>query len=185
MPGNMRLLNEPSPAEFVATHYADLASLADESMFLAAVVQIPPLADSDDAQWNDYDAWNDVYRLLAAAKVVGLRGWRSGVLPIFERVALGDLNETMESIRHGPEQAFSNDSDAFLDLLEPLTAHARAGTRQWSVDELGIYGELRSLPFILGAVHDPVDLVRDAARGSLRRLARHHPAAAAALADLD
>ena len=141
----------------------------DEAAFLEAVLAIQPLADSDDDVWDDDAAWETVHRLMAAARVVGERGWRSAVGPLYERAALGDLYEVMRNLRHGPEQAFAGDVDAFAAVLEPLTAYPRAGTRQWAVHELGILRAYRSFPFLLRARDDPVPDVRADARGRSSR----------------
>jgi hypothetical protein len=91
----------------------------------------------------------------------------------------------MLSPRHGPEQAFTDDLDAFADVLEPLASHPRAGTRQWSVHELGVLRRGRSLPVLVHAAHDQITEVREAARAAIDTLAQLHSDAADALADFD
>jgi hypothetical protein len=166
--------------------FRDELGCLDEGAFLNEVELVPALSDSDDPCWADDDAkaWTDVYRLIAMADVVGDRGWKRAVGPIYERAALGDLFETMRSIRHGPERAFSDDLEGFAAVLEPLTRHERPGTRQWSTCELGILRQLSSLPFLLDAVHDPVSEVCQEAVFSLQMLAQVHDAASSSLRDL-
>ena len=180
MPGNLRYVNGDSPAVHIERHRAELRGLSDESL-LDEVSRIPPLRDSTDPYWDDDAAWTDAYRLIAAADVVGECGWREVAGPIYERAALGDLYGMMQSIRHGPEQAFAEDLDSFADVLEPLIEHSRPGTRQWSVRELGILRLLRSLPAVLSATADPVAEVREEALASLGMLAQRHHAAAVAI----
>lgn len=155
----------------------ELESL-DEATFLEAVDRIPALPDSDDPRWTLADEpWFDLCRLIAAADVVGINGWRSAVKPIYERAALGDVYDRMQSIRHGPEQAFQGDIKSLVALLEPLARHARPGTRQWVIGELGICRSHSSLAVIRDALNDPVGEVRDEARCSLEMLAQVDPEA--------
>ena len=77
---------QESPAEGIERHRAELRVL-DEDAFLVAVRGIPALADSDSPSWEQEESWDDAYRLLAAADVIGERGWVRAVVPVFERVA--------------------------------------------------------------------------------------------------
>lgn len=162
-------VSERSPAEYINEHQAELVTL-DEAGFLLAVQAIAPLADTDSGVWEDESAWNEAMRLVAAADVVGERGWRSAISLIFERAARGDLFGMMQSIRHGPEQAMGDDLDDFAAILEPLAAHPRSGTRQWSVRELGILRLERSRGVLETALTDPVEDVSEEALSSLQML---------------
>lgn len=174
---------EVSPAEAIQRHRAELRVL-DEDAFLAAVERLPALADSDAAVWEQEESWDDAYRLIAAADVIGERGWVRAVVPVFERAARGDLYETMPSIRHGPERAMGSDVAGFAALLEPLTKHPRAGTRQWSVRELGILRQRSSVQPLVDALADEDAQVREEAWVSLGMLGQVHPDVAALVARL-
>lgn len=174
---------EASPAEAIERHKAELRVL-DEDAFLAALDRLPALADSDAAVWDQEESWDAVYRLVAAADVIGERGWVRAVVPVFERAARGDLYGTMLSIRHGPERAMLADLAGFAALLEPLTKHPRAGTRQWSVRELGILRQRSSLQPLVDALADDDVEVREEARFSLGMLGQVHPDVAALVARL-
>jgi hypothetical protein len=166
------VVEEPSAA--IERHGAELRALSEEA-FLAELDRLPALADEDDdAVWDQEGSWDAVYRLLAAAKVIGERGWVKAIVPLFERAAKGDLYGTMLDIRHGPERAIS-DSAEFAAMLEPLTKHPRAGTRRWSVRELGILRQRSSLQPLVDALADEDDEVREEARQSLEMLAQDHP----------
>jgi hypothetical protein len=178
-------MTEHSPGLRIERHRAELRALDNEAAFLGAVKEIVALADSDDSSWDKSESWTAAYRLIAAADVASERSWTSAVGPIYERVALGDLDGLMQSIRHGPERAFGNDLNGFANVLEPLVDHQRPGTRQWAVRELGILRLRRSVVALLRAASDPVVEVRNEAITSLRMLAQRHPEAAAALDDLD
>jgi hypothetical protein len=167
-----QLVMEESPADRIERHRVQLCGL-DEAGFLAAVHGIPPLADSDSAIWDQVGSWDDAYRLIAAADVIGERGWIRGVVPVFERAARGDLYELMQDIRHGPERAAG--AAELAALLEPLTKHERAGTRRWSVRELGILRQRSSLPPLADALRDDDEEVRREARTSLEMLGQVHP----------
>jgi HEAT repeat protein len=172
---------QESPAEGIERHRVELRVL-DEDAFLAAVRAIPALAASDSPSWDQEGSWDDAYRLLAAADVIGERGWVRAVVPVFERVARGDLYGTMQDVRHGPERAAG--AAALAGLLEPLASHPRAGTRQWSVRELGILRQRSSLQPLIDALGDDDELVRAEARLSLEMLAQVHPDAAEVVAGL-
>lgn len=124
----------------------------DENAFIEQVNRIPALPDSDDPIWDSEgeEPRLDLCRLLAAADVLGINGWRNAVTAIFERAALGDVYERMQSIRHGPERAFHDDIASLVAILEPLARHERPGTRQWSIREL-----VRHLPRALELVCSP------------------------------
>ena len=94
----------------------------------------------------------------------------------------GDLYETMPSVRHGSEWAAG--AAALAALLEPLASHPRAGTRQWSVRELGILRQRSSLGPLIDALDDGDEQVRVEARRSLEMLARPDPDAADVVAGL-
>jgi HEAT repeat protein len=172
---------EELPAVRIEQHRSQLREL-DEEKFLAAIRSIPALADSDSAIWDQDEPWDDAYRLVAAADVIGERGWIQGVVPIFERAARGDLYEMIQDIRHGPERAA--EAAELAALLEPLTRHERAGTRQWSVRELGILRQRSSLQPLVDALRDDDEEVRREARTSLEMLGQVHPDAADCLSRL-
>jgi hypothetical protein len=98
------------------------------------------------------------------------------VVPIFERAARGDLYELMQDIRHGPER--TAEAAELAALLEPLTRLERAGTRQWSVPELGILRQRSSLQPLVDALRDDDEAVRREAKTSLDMLGQVHPEAA-------
>lgn len=174
---------EVSPAEAIQRHRAELRVL-DEDAFLAAVDRLSALADSDAAVWEQEELWDDAYRLIAAADVIGERGWVRAIVPVFERAARGDLYETMQSIRHGPERAMGSDAAGFAALLEPLTKQPRAGTRRWSVRELGILRQHSSVQPLVDALGDDDVEVREEAWVSLGMLGQVHPDVAALVARL-
>jgi hypothetical protein len=88
----------------------------------------------------------------------------------------------MPSVRHGSEWAAG--AAALAALLEPLASHPRAGTRQWSVRELGILRQWSSLGSLIDAFDDGHEQVRVEARRSLEMLAQVDPDAADVVAGL-
>lgn len=87
---------------------------------------------------------------------------------LYERAALGDLDDRMQLLRHGPERAFANAPADLADMLEPLSRHLRPGTRQWALRELGILRQPRSVSALKMALADPERIVRDEALMSLQ-----------------
>ena len=63
-----------SPAEAIQRQEAELCVL-DEDAFLAALDRLSALADSDATVWEHQASSHDAYRLIAAADVIGERGW--------------------------------------------------------------------------------------------------------------
>jgi hypothetical protein len=160
----------------VSVHWATERELLDE------MVGWTPLPDDHaDPRWDvEGDAWEDAGRLIAAADASGDHTWRVAAVKVFEHAAVWDLNGMMQSIRHGPERAFSDDEvgeQEFAALLEPLTTHDRAGTRRWVVRELGLLRQLSSLPFLVARLEDQHPDVAEEALLSIQMLGRVHPAA--------
>jgi HEAT repeat protein len=88
----------------------------------------------------------------------------------------------MQWVRYGPERAAG--AAALAALLEPLASHPGAGTRQWSVRELGILRQRSSLQPLIDVLDDDDEQVRVEARGSLEMLAQVHSDAAEVVAGL-
>jgi HEAT repeat protein len=88
----------------------------------------------------------------------------------------------MQDIRHGPERAAG--AAELAALLERLTRHERAGTRQWSVRELGILRQRSSLQPLVDALRDDDEEARGEARTSLEMLGQVHPEAVNCLSRL-
>ena len=158
---------------------------ATEQDLLDEMAGWTPLPDDEsDPRWDvGGDAWADAERLLSAAHAAGDHRWRVAAVKVFEHAAVWDLHGMMQSIRHGPERAFSGDGGdhEFASQLEPLTTHGRAGTRRWVVRELGILRQVSSLPFLLDRLHDEHPDVAEEALLSVQMLAQVHPAARDAL----
>jgi hypothetical protein len=87
----------------------------------------------------------------------------------------------MQGIRHGPERAFEGASAEMARYLEPLTRHERAGTRLWTVRELGILRQLSSLDGLVRCLTDEHWAVADEAESALFLLAQEHHEAVAVL----
>lgn len=138
-----------------------------------------PLPDEVDPRWEDDgdDVWSAAERLVAAADASGANGWRDVAIRVFEFAADWDVHELLRNLRHGPEQAFAGDEQAFATRLEPLSEHPRAGTRLWVARELGILRQLSSLPYLVARVDDDHPAVAAEARSSISMLGQSHPAA--------
>lgn len=165
---------------------------ASEERLLAEMASWEPLPDQSDPRWDALtsasdDLWAGSERVIAAAEASGEHGWLRVAVKVFEHASDWDLHGAMQSIRHGPEKAYMGVPDGiatFARELEQLTRHHRAGTRLWTVRELGILRQLTSLPFLVDRLHDEHPSVAREAVSSIRMLAQVHPTAAALLADL-
>jgi hypothetical protein len=160
-----------------------------EDQLLAEMAAWEPLPDEADPRWETAspgsdELWANTERLLAAADATGDRGWLRVAVSVFEHAADWDLHGAMQSIRHGPERAFMAVPDGigtFARELEALSRHPRAGTRLWTVRELGILRQLSSLPHLLDRLEDQHPAVASEAINSLHMLAQNHPDAAIAV----
>jgi len=143
-----------------------LQPLSDPAL-LALLDSIEPLPDEDDRAWDAPGTFDRAELLLAIAEEVGDRRLVEAIAPLYERVALGDVYESMPTIRHGPERAIERDWERLTAIMRPLARHERAGTRQWSVRELGLLRDPSGLPELIAALVDPEELVRYQACSSL------------------
>ena len=164
-----------------------------EDELLAEMATWEPLPSESDPRWDDEsresdELWAHADRVLAAARMAGERGWLRVAVRGFEYAADWDLHGGMQGIRHGPEKAFMAVPDGlatFARELEPLSRHPRAGTRLWTVRELGILRQVSSLPYLMGRLDDEHAGVAAEALNSLHMLAQEHPEAAAEVARIE
>lgn len=161
-----------TPAEGIQRHAAALHPLSNDE-FLARLRSVEPLPDADDLDpaWDDPNTFDRAELLVAFADEIGERRLIPAIAPLFERAALGDAYEMMQSIRHGPERAISPDWSVLTAIMRPLVTNERAGCRRWAVRELGILRDPLALNDVIGALDDPQDLVRAEACTSLSMLA--------------
>jgi hypothetical protein len=157
-----------------------------EQELLAEMDSWTPLPDEVDRLWDGDEPWQDFERLLAAADASGTHQWQDVAIRVFEFAADWDLHGAMQGIRHGPERAFSyaNGDQELANRLEPLTEHARPGTRYWVARELGILRQLSSLPHLVALTGDPRPDVAECALDSIAMLGQHHEFAKAQAARL-
>lgn len=159
-----------SPADRIDQHRTTFARLSDAEV-LARLAGLEPLPETDDLDpaWDD-DAFDRAEKLIAFADEVGERRLVEGIAPVFERAALGDAFEMMQSIRHGPEKAVAGDWPRLTGIMRPLASHSRPGTRRWAIRELGLLRDPSGLPELLAGIDDQTDLVRYQAYSSLGML---------------
>ena len=160
-----------------------------EDQLLAEMTSWKPLPGEADPRWDAVspgsdELWANSERLLAAAEASGDLRWLRVAVRVFEHAADWDLHGAMQGIRHGPERAFLAVPDGigtFARELEVLSQHPRAGTRLWTVRELGILRQLTSLPYLVDRLEDRHPAVASEAVNSLAMLAQDHPEAAVAV----
>jgi len=169
-------MNERAPADGISRHRQVIGSLSDDEL-IARIESTEPLPDAgdDDPAWLEDAAWDRAEFLLAAADAIGER-LLTAIAPLFQRAALGDANEMMQGLRHGPERAAAPDWHALTAIMSPLTRYDRAGCRRWAVRELGILRAPQALQDLLSALEDEQPLVRSEACLSLSMLGQSAPA---------
>jgi len=170
-------VDDRTPASGIDRHRQAIGPLSDDEL-IARIESTEPLPDTgdDDPAWLDDATWDRAEFLLAAADAIGERRLLRAIAPLFQRAALGDANEMMQGLRHGPERAVAPDWKALSSIMRPLTRHHQAGCRRWAVRELGILRDPQALDDLLSALADDQPLVRSEACTSLSMLALAEPA---------
>jgi HEAT repeat protein len=159
------------PADGIGRYRQVIESLSDAEL-VAHIEGTEPLpdADDDDPAWLDDGVWDRAEFLLAAADAIGERRLVRAIAPLFQRAALGDAYEMMQSLRHGPEQAVAPDWQVLTSIMRPLTRHHHAGCRRWAVRELGILRDPEAIDDLVSVLEDEQPLVRSEACDSLGML---------------
>lgn len=170
-------MDEHAPADGIRRHRQAIDLLPDDEL-IARIEGTEPLpeAGDDDPAWLEDSTWERAEFLIAAADAIGERRLLRAIAPLFRRAALGDANEMMQGLRHGPEQAAAPDWPALTAIMRPLTRDHRAGCRRWAVRELGILRDPQALGDLLSALADEQPLVRSEACMSLSMLGQAVPA---------
>jgi HEAT repeat protein len=170
-------MDEHAPADGIRRHRQAIDPLPDDEL-IARIEGTEPLPDpdDDDPAWLEDATWDRAEFLIAAADAIGERRLLRAIAPLFQRAALGDANEMMQGLRHGPERAAAPDWRALTGIMRPLTRHHRAGCRRWAVRELGILRDPQALDDLLSALADEQPLVRSEACTSLGMLGQAVPA---------
>jgi len=101
-------MDERVPADAIRRHREVIGPLSDDEL-IARIETLEPLPDADngDPAWLEDATWDRAEFLLAAADAIGERRLVRAIAPLFERAALGDGNEMMQGLRHGPERGSS------------------------------------------------------------------------------
>jgi len=170
-------MDERVPADGMARYRQVIKLLSDDEL-VARIEATEPLPDAgdDDPAWLEDATCDRAEFLLAAADAIGERRLLRAIAPLFQRAALGDANEMMQGLRHGPERAAALDWQALTGIMRPLTRHPRAGCRRWAVRELGVLRAPQALEDLVLALGDEQPLVRSEACMSLGMLGKAVPA---------
>jgi hypothetical protein len=165
-------MSEKKPHEIIRDLAGERAKCSDEEV-LAEIESIPPLADENDAAWDEPTYWSDIaYRYVALSDVAAERKLRAAVWLLLERACNGDPGEMMRGMRHSFEAIFAPDWRALADVCIELCASQRVGTRMWATHQLMILDDPRAKPVFERALNDDNAEVRGAAAAGLERLAR-------------
>lgn len=163
---------EKKPAEIIGDLFAARLTCSDGEV-LSEIERLPPLADENDAVWNDPSYWTDfAYLYVALCDVAAERKLRPAVRLLLERACNGDPGEMMRGLRHSFERIFNPDWRALAEVCMELCGSRRPGTRIWATHQLLILDDPRAEKVFERALHDEHDWVRSHAAAGLERLRR-------------
>lgn len=170
------------PAETIAKLKADRATWSPEQI-LDDLEALPPLPDEYDPQWQEDDAWQAAYKLIALSDLVGEHRLADGVGLVLDRMSHGDPGETMRGMRHSLEAAVKPEWWRLAEICLSRCNSPRPGTRYWAVDELGVIRDPASVPALVELLDDPESGVAVVACRALLMIGQTHPEIRDAAAD--
>ncbi len=162
--------NSLRPVDQIRQLVEQRRNLSDEAI-LNELTQLPVLPDEDDPLWNDRATWEKhAYVYLALADIAAERRLRVAVSLLLERACYGDPGEIMRGLRHDLEHIVNPEWSALADICTENMKSPNRGARLWSVDELGVIRDPRSLPMLISMLDDLDNGVRARACRSLALL---------------
>ena len=161
---------ELRPFEIIAALAEEQRGRSDQQI-LDALTALPPLADEDDACWDDSSYWTRVaYPYVALGDVARERRLRAAVRPLLDRACYGDPGEIMRGLRHVLEAIMQPDWSALADICIAAAASERRGTTLWAVEQLRVLDDERARPRLQTLAQSEHEPIRSAAEVALRRL---------------
>ncbi len=145
--------------------YSERMTWSDQQI-LAELQALPVLPDEDDPLWNEA-SWSQVALFLALAGQAATRKLTAAIPLLLERASYGDRGETMRGLRHYLERIVSPNWSDLTPACMTVARNGARGARLWSIKELGMLEDPRSLEVLLQALDDPAEKVREAACRSL------------------
>jgi hypothetical protein len=162
------------PAETIAKMKADRATWSPEQI-LHDLEALPPLPDEYDPQWQEDDAWQSAYKLIALSDLVAEHRLADGVGLVLDRMAHGDPGETMRGMRHALEAAVKPEWWRLAEICLSRCSSPRPGTRYWAVDELGVIRDPAAVPALVELLEDPEPEIAVVACRALLMIGQTHP----------
>jgi hypothetical protein len=160
-----------NPNDVIDGIAAEFSSSSDLEV-LAALTELPPLADENDECWRTEDYWERIaYRYLALADVASERRLRPAIPLLLDRACYGDPGETMRGLRHRLEAIVDPDWTALADYCLAAARSDRPGTRLWAIDQLMLIEDPRAEPVFQHAIQSESPEIVWIAKLGLERLA--------------
>ncbi len=160
---------EREPHEIIAelsTQYLQ----STNAEILQKLQSLPPLADEEDAIWDDDSYWMEIaYPYLALARAARERKLQDAIIPFLERACYGDPGEIMRGLRHSLEGIVNPNWDVLADKCLQTVSHERPGTRLWSLKELAVLDDPRARPYFEVAINSEFEEIRCAGESGLDR----------------
>ncbi|MDX2139610.1 MAG: HEAT repeat domain-containing protein [Chloroflexota bacterium] len=173
-------MEDLSPIEQIQ-RFRDERQHRTDSELLNELRHFSPLPDDDwrfprtSTAWTKGETWETVYLYLALAELVAQRQLREGVKYLLDNACYGDPGETMRTLRGYCEQAFNPDWHELADVCVVTAKSQNKGARLWSIRQLGVLRDPRSLTVLVDALYDTAQLVRLEAITSLEMLLQKSP----------
>ena len=161
---------EPRPFEIINAMASERRGRSDQAL-LDELGELPPLADEDDASWDDPTYWVRVaYPYLALVQLAAERRLRPAIRPLLDHACFGDPGEIMRGLRHGLEAIVNPDWSVLADICIEAAQTERPGTILWSVDQLVVLDDERARPLLLTLGASSYDEIKWRAQAAIERL---------------
>lgn len=158
------------PFEIIDAMARERSQRSDQAI-LDELDELPPLADEDDACWDDESYWTRVaYPYLALAQLAATRRLRAAIRPLLDHACFGDPGEIMRGLRHDLEAIMNPDWTTLADFCMAAIESGRPGTVLWAVDQLRVLEDERARPMLQEMVRSKHEEITLRAKIAIQRL---------------
>jgi hypothetical protein len=161
---------ELRPSEVIDPMVRERSQRTDQQI-LDELHALFPLADEEDACWDDASYWTNVAGpYLALAQIARERRLRAAVRPLLDHACYGDPGEIMRGLRNVLEAIMKPDWVALGDICIDAAQSGRPGTVLWAVDQLRVLEDERARPLLQKLSTSEHEEIRRCAKAAIKRL---------------
>lgn len=130
---------------------------------------LPPMPDEDDQLWVYSQTWYNAEIYLAQVNEAIERNLEESIPYFYEQASFGDPGEILRGVfKNGLSQIVSGDKAKFIKYALDAYDSPRAGTRYWSVHNLGYFtNDPHVTQTLRAALRDPEKIIRTMAEEAL------------------